>query len=39
MYVSTHPDIDREGVAQGLSECDDPDSLAIARWVKDKLRS
>jgi transcriptional regulator len=33
------PERDREGVVQGLTERDDADSLAIASWVKDKLRS
>ena len=30
------PATDRDGVVKGLNERDDADSLAIARWVKDK---
>jgi transcriptional regulator len=33
------PATDRDGVVKGLNERDDADSLAIARWVKDKLQS
>lgn len=33
------PATDRDGVMKGLNERDDADSLAIARWVKDKLQS
>lgn len=33
------PDGDRDGVVKGLNERTDADSLAIARWVKDKLQS
>jgi transcriptional regulator len=33
------PATDRDGVVKGLHERDDADSLAIARWVKDKLQS
>ena len=33
------PATDREGVVKGLNERDDAESLAVARWVKDKLQS
>jgi transcriptional regulator len=33
------PALDRDGVVKGLNERTDADSLAIARWVKDKLQS
>ncbi len=33
------PAVDREGVARGLGEFTDADSLSIARWVKDKSAS
>jgi transcriptional regulator len=33
------PEADRNGVVAGLSEREDADSLAIAGWVKDRLKS
>jgi transcriptional regulator len=33
------PEADRNGVVAGLSEREDADSLAIAGWVKERLKS
>lgn len=33
------PDMDRRGVVEGLNEHADAGSMAIARWVKEKLQS